>query len=557
MSDTRKDQRALLSVKIRYKSATFDEFVEHYSNDISKSGVFIKSGKPLAIGTLLKFEFQLQDRSPVIAGVGRVVWKREPEDSGADRPSGMGIKFIKMDPQSRQLVQAIVAKRGGQPNNFDHEVDEAVDPFLPADAASDEFDEDRKTEVRHAHEFLASTLTTANANRTTRNEADAAADRARQASARPVRSGRPSADDIFKMRNESSPFSDFPENETTKIAPAFSSPDALNDAMRSAFSDVEPEEADAAAPLTDIIGEPRRPSVVAPPQAHALPAAPESNTRTYVLLGLLAGLIALAGLAFLNQDLIFSALGFPPEDESAPVSLPTREELMRAFPAKPPPVQAEPTPSEQPVEGSEMAPSEQATAENTGETPDVPASPKFIVDVVTVPTGARVTLRGQTLRTPATFELDQSPVGLTLTATKAGFARAERAIVEADLNKASAHRHEALIEMTLQQGAAIKEDEPVPYVPPAAAEPEAPAPAPAPKAKPVRRTTPKTTTKSAPTETPPTTDTAPSTTDAPKAAPAPTDKPAPAAPAPTTPAPTEPTAPKNEKSTDAAEIDWS
>lgn len=66
MTDTRKDKRAPVSLKVRFKSATVDEFVEHYSRDISHGGLFIKSKQPMAIGTLLKFELQLKDESKQI-----------------------------------------------------------------------------------------------------------------------------------------------------------------------------------------------------------------------------------------------------------------------------------------------------------------------------------------------------------------------------------------------------------------------------------------------------------------------------------------------------------
>ena len=107
MADTRKDRRAPLSLKVRFKSATIDEFLEHYSRNISRGGLFIKTKNPMSVGTLLKFELQLKDESRLIHGVGRVVWIREQSD-GSDEPSGMGIKFIKMDDDSRALVE-----RGG------------------------------------------------------------------------------------------------------------------------------------------------------------------------------------------------------------------------------------------------------------------------------------------------------------------------------------------------------------------------------------------------------------------------------------------------------------
>ncbi len=119
-ADTRKDKRAPVSLKVRFKSATVDEFIEQYSVDISTGGLFIKTKSPMPIGTLLKFEFQLKDESRLIHGVGRVVWRRDEEQAkGSDIPAGMGIKFIKMDPESRALVDKIIASRGEAPSSYD------------------------------------------------------------------------------------------------------------------------------------------------------------------------------------------------------------------------------------------------------------------------------------------------------------------------------------------------------------------------------------------------------------------------------------------------------
>ncbi len=117
MSETRRDKRAPVALKVRFKSATVDEFIEQYANDISRGGIFIKSKTPMAIGTLLKFEFQLKDESRLIHGVGRVVWKRD--DSDPSRPAGMGIKFIKMDDESRTLVERVLDTREASEGSYD------------------------------------------------------------------------------------------------------------------------------------------------------------------------------------------------------------------------------------------------------------------------------------------------------------------------------------------------------------------------------------------------------------------------------------------------------
>jgi uncharacterized protein (TIGR02266 family) len=135
--------------------------------DISKGGLFIKSKTPMSIGTLLKFEFRLKDESRLIHGVGRVVWKRD-EDGGAGKAPGMGIKFIKMDPESRALVDKMVGKRGDAPGRYEEGQEGGEAPAEPAAGGGSFFPsttpqnqlpppEDR-TQVRHASEFLASAL---------------------------------------------------------------------------------------------------------------------------------------------------------------------------------------------------------------------------------------------------------------------------------------------------------------------------------------------------------------------------------------------------------------
>jgi uncharacterized protein (TIGR02266 family) len=172
MSDTRKDKRASLPLKVRFKSATVDEFIEQYAKNISRGGIFINTKDPLPVGTLLKFEIQLKDESPIINGVGRVVWKRSPGDgSHGEAPAGMGIKFIRMDPECRATVERIAAQRGDTPGQYEagggfddapaSAPPPAQDPgFFPSAGPSEAElppPEDR-TQVRHASEFLASAL---------------------------------------------------------------------------------------------------------------------------------------------------------------------------------------------------------------------------------------------------------------------------------------------------------------------------------------------------------------------------------------------------------------
>jgi uncharacterized protein (TIGR02266 family) len=154
--DTRKDPRAkVLSMTVRYKSATVDEFIEHHSHDVSRGGIFIKTPSPFPPGTLLKFEIRIQDEQSVLAGVGRVVWKREPAEAGGETPAGMGVKFIKIDDKSKGLISRLVDAQGGGQSAFDAgKPTNGSEPAAPVAAAPAAKKEEPKAQPKRASTML-------------------------------------------------------------------------------------------------------------------------------------------------------------------------------------------------------------------------------------------------------------------------------------------------------------------------------------------------------------------------------------------------------------------
>jgi uncharacterized protein (TIGR02266 family) len=135
--ETRKDPRAkVLTVTVRYKSATLDEFIEQHSHDVSRGGMFIKTVSPFPAGTLLKIEVRIAGDQRVMQGVGRVVWKRESTEAHDGVPAGMGVKFIKIDDASRGVIDQLVAKSGGAVSAFERGGGEAAAPVAAAASAT-------------------------------------------------------------------------------------------------------------------------------------------------------------------------------------------------------------------------------------------------------------------------------------------------------------------------------------------------------------------------------------------------------------------------------------
>ena len=85
----------------------YEEFVEAVSENLSMDGMFIRTEEPQRPGAQLSFEFRLGKDLPLIQGQGEVAWRR-PGVATPDRPSGMGIRFLRLDVRSRELIRHLV-----------------------------------------------------------------------------------------------------------------------------------------------------------------------------------------------------------------------------------------------------------------------------------------------------------------------------------------------------------------------------------------------------------------------------------------------------------------
>ena len=103
--------RTPITLKIKFKSSNLDQFIERYSVDVSRGGIFIRTKEPLPVGTQLRFEFQLQDASSLIAGDGTVVWIREHDPARQGVAPGMGVRFDKLAADSQKVLDRILSEK--------------------------------------------------------------------------------------------------------------------------------------------------------------------------------------------------------------------------------------------------------------------------------------------------------------------------------------------------------------------------------------------------------------------------------------------------------------
>ncbi len=105
MAERREDDRAPITLKVDYKR--MNSFFADYTKNISKGGTFIRTTKPLELGTELEFVLSLPDDKRV-ALRGVVKWIVDESAATEEKPAGMGIQFVFEDDAKRAEVEAYV-----------------------------------------------------------------------------------------------------------------------------------------------------------------------------------------------------------------------------------------------------------------------------------------------------------------------------------------------------------------------------------------------------------------------------------------------------------------
>src|SRR5262245_64187169 len=90
-SDRRGADRAAIELKVEYKR--LNTFFADYTKNISKGGTFIRTDKPLDVGTEFVFALGIPQLGEPVRLRGKVVWTVPIERATRETPAGMGIRF--------------------------------------------------------------------------------------------------------------------------------------------------------------------------------------------------------------------------------------------------------------------------------------------------------------------------------------------------------------------------------------------------------------------------------------------------------------------------------
>src|SRR3954470_10978945 len=91
--------RAPIELKVDYKK--LNSFFADYTKNISKGGTFIKTKKPLAVGTRFLFRLTIPQRNEPFELLGEVAWSK-----GEGEEPGMGIRFVYSNDAQRHTFEA-------------------------------------------------------------------------------------------------------------------------------------------------------------------------------------------------------------------------------------------------------------------------------------------------------------------------------------------------------------------------------------------------------------------------------------------------------------------
>ena len=118
-ADRRKAPRAPIELKVEYKR--LNSFFADYTRNISRGGTFIRTQKPLDIGTEFMFKLFIPTLGDPLELRGKVQWVVRPGEAGRDsgdggddgddeQDPGMGIGFVYGSEADRHRIESIVER---------------------------------------------------------------------------------------------------------------------------------------------------------------------------------------------------------------------------------------------------------------------------------------------------------------------------------------------------------------------------------------------------------------------------------------------------------------
>jgi type IV pilus assembly protein PilZ len=108
LSERRSSPRHAITLRVDYKR--MNTFFADYAKNISKGGTFIRTSKPLDVGTEFVFVLSIPGQPDHLQLHGEVMWTVEEDQASDDQPAGMGIRFRFTEESERTELEDFVER---------------------------------------------------------------------------------------------------------------------------------------------------------------------------------------------------------------------------------------------------------------------------------------------------------------------------------------------------------------------------------------------------------------------------------------------------------------
>ena len=106
VDDRRRNTRNAIELNVEYKR--INTFFSDYTRNISKGGTFIRTTRPLKLGTQFVFALRIPNLEKPLRLRGLVKWVVSAEEATAEQPVGMGIEFQYASDEERRATEEVV-----------------------------------------------------------------------------------------------------------------------------------------------------------------------------------------------------------------------------------------------------------------------------------------------------------------------------------------------------------------------------------------------------------------------------------------------------------------
>lgn len=105
-SGRRTETRAKFRLKVRFKNA--DSFINEYTHNISKGGLFIRTSKPCGLREKVGIVLILPESEQEVGATGEVIHIVAPEQADEQTPSGMGVQILEWQVGAQDQIERFI-----------------------------------------------------------------------------------------------------------------------------------------------------------------------------------------------------------------------------------------------------------------------------------------------------------------------------------------------------------------------------------------------------------------------------------------------------------------